>query len=208
MSLFTTLRNAVTSVAAPLVTAAATVYGGPVLGGLTGTLLAGAGSGPSAPGSPTATGAAIPGAGEEGGGMIRTAGAVRGAVGAMAAARNWLISGRGIVSTISGRLLGVLRGTKLFKNAQVADLAKRIGIEATAAALGITVVEVAQLIAAHLMQRAGRHRRGRGITARDVRTTRRTIHKIRSIEHALSQSGICRHTSRARRAPAAFVRQG
>lgn len=157
-------------------------------------------------------GTAMPGSGS----MMRTANPIvpkllmKPAIGAFAAARNWLISARGMVSTISGRLLGVMRGSKLFRSKEVMSMAKLIGIEATAVALGISAVEVAQLIAAQLTQTAGR-RRGRGISARDVKVTRRTIGKIRSIERTLSD--VCGpRTSRARKSrstiPAAFVRQG
>jgi hypothetical protein len=141
------------------------------------------------------------------GGMIQTAGVIPPAMRAIGAMGRYITSARGIVSTFAGKIVGVMRGTKLFRVQAVADLAKRVGIDAAAAALGVTAVEVAQMIAAHLMQSAARRKRGRGISARDVRCTRRTIHKIRSIEHSLQ--GVCRpRTSRRKAAPAAFVRQG
>lgn len=188
MSLWTSITGAVRSVAAVAAPVVGAVYGGPA-GAAFGKALSSAIAprsympgpvGPSAPGAPT------PG----GSGMQRTAGQIpKYAVGAMGALRNWIISARGIVSTMGGRILGVMRGTKLFRSAQVTKLAKQVGLEAAAVALGISAVEVAQIIAADIQRP---RRRARGISARDVRTTRRTIGKIRTIERGLRESGICR----------------
>lgn len=209
MSMWTKFRDAVVGYAAPIVGGiAGGIVGGPA-GAAIGTrlgqgLIGGGGQAPSvsAPGMPRA---AMPGSG----GMMQTAGVIPPAMRALSAAGRYLISARGIASTLTGRIIGVFKGSRLFRVRQVADLAKRVGIDAAAAALGVTAVEVAQMIAAHLTQSAGKRSRGRGISARDVRTTRRTITKIRSIEHSLS--GVCRPraSSRARKAaPAAFIRQG
>lgn len=207
MSLWTSIRDTVTGVVAKAApTVIGTAIGGPV-GGIIGNTLGNALLPmPSAPsmGAPTASPSAMPGSG----GMVQTG--ATGTWGSLVGkATQWIIGQRGIVSTTAGRLLGVMKGTRLIRVKQIADLAKRVGLEATAAALGVTVVEVAQLIAAHLMSSAAKRKRGRGITGRDVRITRRTIHKIRSIEHSLS--GLChprRATTRARSAGGTFVRQG
>lgn len=208
MSLFksvTKLIGGVAKIALPAAQGIATVYGGPVAGQITGSLVNAymGGNAPSMPG--VGTDAGVTGTVGSGGGMMPV-----GAQGSWgSAASKWLISAKGIVSTVTGRLLGVMQGSKLLRLPAIANLMKYAGPAGTAAALGLTVVEVAQLVAAHFQQTHSRRKRGRGITGRDVRTTRRTIHKIRSIEHSLS--GVCRPRapSRARaRAPAAFIRQG
>jgi len=118
----------------------------------------------------------------------------------------YLTSARGIVSTMSGRLLGVMRGTQLFRNKQIAKLAKEVGVQGAATALGITAVEVAQLIAADIVQK-GRRRRGRGISARDIRCARRTIQKINNFSKLIHCAPGRRAASR-RTVGAAVIRNG
>lgn len=101
----------------------------------------------------------------------------------------WLVGARGLAYSAAGRLVGVMRGTTLFSNKKVLRMARLIGIEATAVALGITAADVASMIVAESAKPA---RRARGISGRDVRITRRTIGKIRGIEKGLRESGICR----------------
>lgn len=125
-------------------------------------------------------------------GMTPTAGqgpVVAGAIKGVQAFGRWLVGARGLAYSATGKLMGVMRGTALFSNKKALRLARVIGIEATAVALGITAADVAQMIVA---EAAKGPRRARGISARDVRTTRRTIGKIRSIEKGLRESGICR----------------
>lgn len=74
----------------------------------------------------------------------------------------------------------------------VLSLVRELGLVAAAGALGLTVVEVAQIIAARP------RRRRRGITAAQIATTRRTIRKVTSIQRALSE--VC--PPPRRRAPA------
>jgi hypothetical protein len=202
--------RAATSYGKALVTSYAGAVAGPVGQNFAQSLLGGGGSSaPGAPGDYSMAGSqGMPGSGSDygGGGMVQT-GAGTTVVKGLQMMKNWLISARGIVSTPAGKLLGVMKGTKLFNSKSIADLAKRVGIDAAAAALGLTAVEVAQLIASHITTSSSRRKRGRGISARDVRVTRRTLHKVRSIEHAIS--GACRPRARARsRSPAQFVRQG
>jgi histone H3/H4 len=146
----------------------------------------------------------MPGAGDSG--MTQTAGTLPSLVRGAAAAGRWLISARGIASTASGRLLGVMRGTTLFRTRQISRLAKEVGIQSAATALGITAVEVAQLIASDIVQRT-RHRRGRGISARDIRSARRTITKMNNFAKLIH----CAPRAPARRRSAgvgAIIRQG
>lgn len=67
-------------------------------------------------------------------------------------------------------------------------LVRLVGIEAASSILGISVEGVAYL--------ATRPARRRGISARDIRCTRRTLRTIGSIQHALSSAGVCRRTYR------------
>ena len=74
----------------------------------------------------------------------------------------------------------------------VLSLTRELGLVAAAAALGLTAVEVAQIIATKP------RRRRRGITAAQIATTRRTIRKVTSIQRALAE--VC--PPPRRRAPA------
>jgi hypothetical protein len=121
---------------------------------------------------------------------------------------NMLIAGGNVAMNQAGRVLGVIRGGKLFGNAKVLKLAKQVGMDAASIALGVGVADLAAMII-NAQESAGRKaRRGRGISGRDVHVTRRTLNKIRSIEHSLAGSCRPRARSRTRSAPAQFVRQG
>jgi hypothetical protein len=89
----------------------------------------------------------------------------------------------GLISTATRAGIGAVRGIidsagRFFSNSKVLALAKRVGIDAAAAALGVSAVLIAQSIAADTAR--GRPRR-RGITFRDVRTTKRVIRQVQSI---------------------------
>ena len=75
---------------------------------------------------------------------------------------------------------GATLGRRVTANSVLA-LTRELGIVAAAAALGLTAVEVAQIIAARP------RRRRRGITAAQIATTRRTIRKITSVQRALAE---------------------
>ena len=99
----------------------------------------------------------------------------------------------GVVRTLAGKARGVrLPNGRFINRRSVVSIAKRIGIDAAAVGLFITAAEVAELI----VEDAAAPRRVRGITGADIRATRRTLGKIRSIERQLS--GLCP----PRRAPA------
>jgi hypothetical protein len=199
MSLWTSIRDTVVG-AAPTIIGAA--IGGPA-GATIGNILGGAVARQQAQTllpMPQPVGNAGPG-----GSMVQTAGTLRALPPIMGAMRGWLVGARGIVTSATGALLGVMRGQKLFRNAQVLALAKQVGIDAAAVALGVTAVDVAQMIAAHV-QRRGRRHRTRGISGRDIKCTRRTMRKF----HSLARLFHTTSTSARRRSPAGatLIRQG
>ena len=191
MSLWTDIRDTVTGIA-PTVIGAAVGY--PALGATLSGII-----GASRQAVPQ-TLMPMP----SGGGMIQTAGTLRALPPIMGAMRGWLVGARGLVTSGAGALLGVMRGQKLFRNAQVMQLAKQVGIDAAAVALGVTAVDVAQMIAAHV-QRRGRRHRTRGISGRDIKCTRRTMRKFHSLAKLF-------HTSSTRRSVgqrgSTVIRQG
>lgn len=91
------------------------------------------------------------------------------------------------IGLAAGRTFG---SAKFRRSALV--LAKELGISAAAIALGITVLELAEIIA------RGTPRRRRGITARQISTTKATIRRIDSLNRAIAK--VCPPASR-RRAP-------
>lgn len=105
-----------------------------------------------------------------------------------------------LVYSLSGRIRGIIATTgEFFSSAKVADLAQRFGLEMAAAGLGVGLLEVAQAVFSH--HRSRRRRRGRGITARDMRTSKRTIRKLTRMHHelaGLAAQGV-RHARRSQR---------
>jgi len=78
---------------------------------------------------------------------------------------------RGLVRTSTGRISRiVLPSGQSFSRKQAASLIRRVGFEAAAIALGIGVVEAAELLLTDSKSRS----RGRGISAAQVRNARRT----------------------------------
>lgn len=81
------------------------------------------------------------------------------------------MGGRGLMRTSTGRVSGiVLASGQRFSRKNAASLIRRVGFEAAAIALGITIVEAAEILLAESQKRS----RGRGITAAQVRNARRT----------------------------------
>lgn len=79
----------------------------------------------------------------------------------------------GLIRSATGRISGVRLGSGTFvSRKKMVALAKRVGIEAAAIALGITVVSLAEAIATTPT------RRRRGISAADIRRTRSTLRKV------------------------------
>jgi len=87
--------------------------------------------------------------------------------------------GVGGLMTAGGQLVRRVANSK-----RIAALAKSIGITGASTALGIGVAEVATAV----MQDSTRGRRGRGITAAQLRTTRRTINKVVGMHAKLDAS--------------------
>lgn len=94
-----------------------------------------------------------------------------------------------LVLSSTGRILAVITagGARIGRKRAV-SIAKFLGLNAAAAALGIGVVELAQMT----VDETGRPRRRRGITARDFATTRRTMTKIKSMHAMLPTRGTSR----------------
>ena len=81
------------------------------------------------------------------------------------------MGGRGLMRTTTGRISRILLPSgQAFSRKDAASLIRRVGFEAAAIALGITVVEAAEILLTDSKSR----RRGRGITAAQVRNARRT----------------------------------
>lgn len=128
-------------------------------------------------GMPAALPAAFPMIGAMGGAALRTLPAIGGAV---------MGAGRAVVAA----------ATK--KNA--VKLAKVLGVQGAATALGIGAIELAQWV----IDDAKRKGRGRGVTAAQLRTTRRTMRKVmgmaRTIRKECSETGFIAR----RRAPTVY----
>lgn len=81
----------------------------------------------------------------------------------------------GAVRSVSGRVVGfILANGRRVSVKDAAALAAQVGITAAAATLGASEQEVAEAVLAAMKRRG----RGRGITAAQLRTTRRTIGKL------------------------------
>jgi len=103
----------------------------------------------------------------------------------------------GIARTVGGKIKGVWlavaggAGQKFISRKKAVALAKRVGLDAAALALGISAVEMSEMI----LDDASAGRRGKGITARNIRTTKRVIGQVQRIH---CQLGLRRGAPRAR----------
>jgi len=85
------------------------------------------------------------------------------------------MGGRGLIRTTTGRISKImLPSGQVFSRKNAASLIRRVGFEAAAVALGITAIEAAELLLADSQTR----RRGRGITAAQVRNARSTTRRV------------------------------
>ncbi len=195
MSLFTKVRDAVRSVAA---VAAPLILPGPV-----GNIVSAAVSKPASQSAVPPQMALLPPSNMPsmpGGGTVQVANPVAGVIrGAGQLLGRYLTNARGIVSTATGKIVGVMRGQRMFRVREVQKLARQVGIDAAAVALGVSAVEVAQMIAANITQSASKSRRGRGITGKQISVTRRTLTKLNSMQKLVAASAVCRPRA-ARRA--------
>lgn len=84
---------------------------------------------------------------------------------------------RGIIGGLLGRASAAI-GKRMTRQS-VVSLINALGLTAAAAALGLSIEEAAQIFA------STPKRRRRGITARDIRTTKRVVGFTRRIQHDL-----------------------
>lgn len=107
----------------------------------------------------------------------------------------------GVIRSVSGRIVSIMlpSGQKVTRKAAI-NLAKQMGVTGAATALGIGAVELAEMI----VQDQGKSRRGKGISAAQLRTTRRTMTTVEKMHRQIA--GYCRdagvRTTRFVRAPA------
>jgi len=94
-----------------------------------------------------------------------------------------LTMARGVVGFIAG-LLARASATlgKRITRAGVLSLSREVGLVTAATALGLTAVEVAQIIASKP------RRRRRGITASQISTTKATLRRIQSLDRAIAKA--------------------
>lgn len=85
---------------------------------------------------------------------------------------------RGLIAVLLGRASASI-GSRI-TSARVLSLVRDLGLAAAAAALGLTAIEVAQILAAKPK------RRRRGITASQLATTKATIRRVHSINDAIA----------------------
>lgn len=110
----------------------------------------------------------------------------------------------GVIRSVGGRILGVVlpSGMRVGPKAAI-QLAKSMGITAAATALGIGAADLAEMV----LQHAGKHRRGRGVTGAQLRTTRRTMRTVERMHRQIV--GYCHHagvgTHHRRAAPRVIV---
>jgi len=100
----------------------------------------------------------------------------------------------GVLRSAAGRILGVIlpSGVKVSRKS-VVSLAKTMGVQGAATALGIGAVELAEMVMEEEMKK-GRGR-GRGVTGAQLRTTRTTMRKVermhRQIASYARDAGVC-----------------
>lgn len=94
-------------------------------------------------------------------------------------------AGVGIIRSVGGRILGIMlpSGQRVTRKAAV-NLAKQMGVTAAATALGVTAVELAELI----VQESQTKRRGRGISQAQLRTTRSTMRRVMGMHRQIVQA--------------------
>lgn len=107
------------------------------------------------------------------------------AVGAAAAAGAvWLGSLLSRGASAAGAIFRGANGVSV-RMAQLWPYVKKYGPFAVATGLGISAQQLATLLENAPRSGGGRGRRGRGISARDVKTTRRTLKTIRKLYHMM-----------------------
>lgn len=103
-------------------------------------------------------------------------------------------AGAGLLRSAAGRIVGFMVGGRRISRKQGVALAKKVGLEAGAAALGVSAVELAQAVLEE--EASGGGRRGRGVTAAQLRTTRRTMRVVSRMHSQIQgyarSAGVCR----------------
>lgn len=88
----------------------------------------------------------------------------------------------GVVRSVGGKILRVIMpGGRAVSRKRAVELAKRVGIDAAAVALGITAVDMAQMV----LDDTSTKRRGRSITSAQLRTTRSTMRRVRAMHRQI-----------------------
>lgn len=114
-----------------------------------------------------------------GGGNVSLIPAAGGLAGIGSIAR---MGGRGLLRTSTGRISRImLPSGQTFSRKNAASLIRRVGFEAAALALGITAIEAAELLLTDSQTR----RRGKGITAAQLRNAKSTTCRVRSAARVL-----------------------
>jgi hypothetical protein len=108
--------------------------------------------------------------------------------------RNWVVGARGVVRNALGRIIGVMQGSKLLRTPTIMRIVRQMGMIGAIAALGILAAEMAEIV---IGETSKRRRRVRGITGRDIRCTRRTLGKIRSVQRMIGIPATRRTSSRS-----------
>lgn len=87
-----------------------------------------------------------------------------------------VMAGAGRLFSKAGRFLGITTASgKVIRRKQIVAAAKKFGLEATAAATGLTIVELSQLV----IEETGKPRRARGITGSQLRNASSTIRRMK-----------------------------
>jgi len=93
----------------------------------------------------------------------------------------------GVIRSAAGRIVGVMLATgKRISTPAAVSLARTMGIQAAATALGIGAVELAEMIFQEEQRKM--RRRSAGVTAAQMRTTRRTMRKVEGLHNQIVQA--------------------
>lgn len=124
-------------------------------------------------------------------GMIPPIGGGMSAIGAIAKGAGGLITrtiggaGAGLIRTATGRISSiVLASGQRFSRKNAAALIRKHGLEVGAVALGIGAIEAAEILLADT-EAQSRRRRGRGITAAQLRNAKRVNCTVKRMAHDL-----------------------
>lgn len=110
---------------------------------------------------------------------------VGGTAAALTAGGGALAIAAGVVRAASGRIRGVMTAAgKFISSKRALELAKKVGLEAAAVALGIGAADMASMV----LDQGTKAKRSRGISAADLRRTGRTMRKLNHFHRLMVQS--------------------